>query len=86
MLQEATALDPPRWVVHPVVEDVLCDREAQRNPAEPKAGSVLPIEVGLSVVVNREGVEHPVHAQVHAAAPVLYDHLPQSSWEVANVP
>lgn len=63
---------------HPALEDVLSDREAERN-----ATDVLR-EVDLSVF-DQEGIELPVNAQPDPAATVLDDHLPQAVREVADV-
>jgi hypothetical protein len=64
----------------PILKYVLCDREAERKTAD-----VL-IENGFPIVLFKEGIEHSMHPQKDPAAPVLYNHLPQSFWEAANVP
>src|SRR5215207_6825459 len=64
---------------HPMLKDVLCDREAERNTTD-----VL-IEIGFPIVFFKEGIEHPMHPQEDSAAPVLYNHLPQAIREVTNL-
>src|ERR687898_2886966 len=66
-------------LLHPRIGNVVGYCKAQRNTTD------ILREVGVSVGLDCEGIEDPMHAQENPAEAVLYDHLPQATIKLAYV-